>query len=382
MLVGFESGLSALLLIAAGLMIGSFVRLLNVDKGFDADRLIAAEVNLPANTYGDAKQREPYYRQLMAKLQAIPGVVSAGLVSHLPLEGEDWVDVIQKAGENRPLAELPPTNYRFCSPDYFRAMGIPLVAGTTFTEADRKRNLAVISEEAARVTWPGENPIGRKFRHGDDKEQPFEVAGVVHDVRVGMPNKPVPTVYVPYWYRSRMEMQAVLRTSMDPHALAPAIRSAVWSIDRDTVIGQVRTMQHVVSNSVGQRQFQMWLIAGFAASALFLACIGIYGVVSWSVARRRNEIGIRMALGAQTADIHRLVMAHALRPVLCGLAAGVAAALALGRVLNSVLFGVSAHDPLTIVVVVAVLSSVAALACYIPSRRAAVGDPLNALRYE
>jgi ABC-type antimicrobial peptide transport system permease subunit len=189
-------------------------------------------------------------------------------------------------------------------------------------------------------------------------------------------------MYTPYWYRSRLVMEAVLRSSMDPRAAAPAVRSAVWSIDPDSVIGEVRTMQHVVSDSVGQRRFQMWLIAGFAASALLLTCIGIYGVVAWSVSRRRNEIGIRMALGARPAGIHRLVMAQALLPVWCGLAAGVAAALALGRVLNSLLFGVSPHDPLTIVVVVTLLSGVAALAGYIPSRRAARIDPLDALRYE
>ncbi len=382
LLVGFESGLSAVLLIVAGLMIGSFVRLLNVDKGFDADRLIAVEISLPASAYDEGKQREPYYRQLISRLQAIPGVTNAGLVSRLPLKGEDWVDVMKKTGDSRSLSELPTANYRFCSPGYFRAMGIPLLAGAVFSEADRKRNLAVISEEAARVAWPGENPIGRKFGRGDDKEQPFEVAGVVRNVRVGMAVKPVPTVYMPYWYRSRLAMEAVVRTSMDPSAVAPAVRTAVRSIDPDTVIGEVRTMQHVVSDSVGQRRFQMWLITGFAVSALSLACIGIYGVVSWSVARRRNEIGIRMALGARTADVHRLVMVHALRPVLCGLAVGVAAALALGRVLNSMLFGVSAHDPLTIAVVVALLSTVATFACYIPSRRAVLADPLNAIRYE
>ncbi len=382
LLVSFESGLSALLLIAAGLMLSSFVHLLNVDKGFDADRLIAVEINLPAGTYGDAKPREAYYRQLIAKLQTIPGVTSAALVSHLPLEGEDWGDVIQKAGEKRPMAELPAANYRFCSPDYFRTMGIQFLSGNTFTQADRNRNLAIISEEAARVAWPGENPIGKKFKRGDDAEAPFEVAGVVRDVRTGMEKKPAATVYVPYWYRSRMVMEAVLRTPMDPRALAPSVRAAVWSIDPDSVIGEVRTMQHVVSDSVGQRRFQMWLITGFAASALLLASIGIYGVVSWSVARRRSEIGIRMALGARTADVHWLVMAQALRPVFYGLAAGLAAALVLGRVLSSILFGVCARDPLTIAAVIALLSGVATLACYIPSSRAAMIDPLNALRYE
>ena len=382
LLVGFESALSAVLLIAAGLFIASFVRLLNVDQGFNADRLIAVEINLPSSTYAEPKQREPYYRELAAKLQAIPGVTSAGLVSHLPLEGQDWGDFIHKTGDHRPTFEQPTADYRFCSPAYFRTMGIPMLAGRAFTEADRNRNPAVISESAARAVWHGENPIGRKFQRGDDQAPPFEVVGVVRDVREGMAEAPVLTVYVPYWYRSRTAMVAVLRTAIDPRAAAPAIRAAVWSIDPDTVIGEVRTMQNVVSDSVGQRRFQMWLITGFAASALLLACIGIYGVVAWSASRRRNEIGIRMALGARSGQVCRMVMGEALRPVFAGLLLGVAAALALGRVLNSLLFGVSARDPLTIVSVVAVLSGVAALACYIPSRRAAQHDPLNALRHE
>lgn len=382
LLVGLECALSAVLLIAAGLLIGSFVRLLNVDQGFNAERLIAAEVNLPANTYREAKQRESYYRELVAKLQAIPGVTSAGLVSRLPLEGPDWGDLIHKIGDNRPLFQQPGANYRFCSPSYFRTMGIAFVAGTGFTEADRNRNFAVISESAARAAWPGENPIGRKFWRGNDQEPPFEVAGVVRDVRLGIAEKPVPTVYVPYWYRSRAVMDAVVRTPMDPRALAPAIRKAAWSTDPETAVGEVRTMQEAVTNSVGRRRFQMWLIAGFAASALFLACLGIYGVVSSSVSRRRNEIEIRMALGARAGDVQRMVVMQALRPVLGGLLIGVAAALALGRVLNSLLFGVSAHDPFTIVAVVAVLTSVATFACYIPSRRAVRNEPLTALRHD
>ncbi len=382
LLVGFESGLSALLLIAAGLMIGSFARLLSVDKGFNADRLIATEITLPGNTYGDQKQRDSYLQKLSAKLESLPGVISAGIVSRLPLGGEDWVDVLQKEGENRPMGELPPVNMRFASPDYFRTMGISLLAGRVFAETDRKRNVAVISEHAARTAWPGQNAIGKRFNGGDPQEPLLEVVGVVRDVPVGLEEKPVVTAYLPYWTRSRTSMEAVVRTSMDPRAVAGSVRAAVWGIDPDTVVGEVRTMQSVVSDSVSGRQFQMWLITGFAASALLLASIGIYGVVSWSVARRRNEIGIRMALGAHTGDVHRLVMMHALRPVIGGLALGVAGALALGRVLNSVLFGVSAHDPLTIGIVIAVLTSVSALACYIPSRRAASGDPLDALRYE
>jgi putative ABC transport system permease protein len=274
------------------------------------------------------------------------------------------------------------TNMRFCSPDYFRTMGIAFVAGQSFTEADRKRNLAVISELAASRVWPGQNPIGKKFSRGDPDEPPFEVAGVVRDVRPGLAQQPVVTAYFPYWYRNRLSMTAVLRTSVDPRSLGTAVRSTVWSIDPDTVVGEIRTMQNVVSSSVGQRRFQVWLIAGFAASALLLSCIGIYGVVSWSVARRRNEIGVRMALGATGGNVRRMVMAQGLRPVLAGLAVGIAAALASGRVLSSLLFGVSPRDPWTIGGVALVLATVAALACYIPARRTTLADPLEALRYE
>ena len=224
--------------------------------------------------------------------------------------------------------------------------------------------------------------IGKKFTHGDPDEPPFEVVGVVRDVRSGLAQQPVVTAYLPYWYRNRLSMSAVLRTSADPRALAPAVRSTVWSIDPDTVVGEIRTMQNVVSISVGQRRFQVLLIACFAASALLLACMGIYGVVSWSVARRRNEIGVRMALGARGSDVRRMVVLQGLRPVMAGLALGIAVALASGRVLTSLLFGVSPRDPMTIGAVVVVLAAVAGLAGYIPARRASLADPLEALRGE
>lgn len=382
LLVGFESGLSTVLLVVAGLLIGSFVRLLNVNQGFDPGRRIAVEIDLPHTGYGESSQRESYYRQLLAKLHALPGVNSAAIVSTLPLQGEDWVDAMQREGEHLTMAELPMVNMRFCSPDYFRAMGIPFVAGQGFTETDRKRNFAVISEQAASRVWPGQNPIGRKFTRGDPGEPPFEVVGVVRDVRTGIEKQPVVTAYFPYWYRNRTSMTAVLRTSADPRMLGPAVRSAVASIDPDSVVDEIRTMQSVVSTSVGQRRFQVMLIAGFAASALLLASIGIYGVVSWSVARRRNEIGVRMALGATSGNVRRMVMAQGLRPVLAGLAVGIVVALGSGRVLSSLLFAVSPRDPWTIGAVALVLAAVAALACYIPARRTTRIDPLEALRYE
>jgi len=261
-------------------------------------------------------------------------------------------------------------------------MGIAFVAGQGFTEVDRKRNVAVISELAASRMWPGQNPIGRKFTRAQPGEPPFEVVGVVRDVRTGLTQQPVVTAYFPYWYRNRLSMTVVARTSGDPRSLAPAIRSAVWSIDSDTVVGEIQTMRNVLSTSVGQRRFQVMLIAGFAASALLLACIGIYGVVSWSVARRRNEIGVRMALGATSGNVRRMLVVQGLRPVIVGIILGIAAALASGRLLNSLLFGVSARDPWTICAVAVTLAGVAALACYLPARRTTLNDPLEALRYE
>ncbi|HSK08812.1 MAG TPA: ABC transporter permease, partial [Vicinamibacterales bacterium] len=361
-LVAVESALGAVLLVVAGLLIGSFFRLLAVDKGFDAQHVLAAPLTLPQRAYSTPALRETYYRNLVAKLQAMPGVTDAALVSRMPLDGEDWVDMVQRQGESRPIAELPPVNYRFCSPGYFKAMGIAFSAGGTFTEADRDRNLAVISEAAARAIWPGEDPVGKRFTRGDPSEPLFEVAGVVRDVSVALDKKPVVTVYVPYWVRNRPYMTVVLRTASDPRAVGRSLRQAVWGLDPDTVILEVQTMESLVSGSVAGRRFQMVLTAGFAASALLLACVGIYGVVAWSVARRRNEIGVRMALGAGGGEVRRMVVLQGLRPVAAGLAIGMAGALALSGVVSSLLFGVSARDPLTYVVVAVTLGTVAALA--------------------
>ena len=381
-LVSLEVGLGAVLVITAGLLVLSFVRLLKVDLGFSPENLIAADISLPQASYKEKKDRELLYRGLAGKLEELPGVKSAALVSKLPLTGETWISMVIREGDKRPIFQQPAANYRFITPDYFKTMGIPLVAGRVFNEGDRKRNLAVVSEKVARKVWPGENPIGRRFSAGNENEPLFEIAGVVKDVRAGIASDPVMMVYTPYWYRNQSAMTAVLRTAMDPKALAPAVRSAVWALNPEAAIENVRTMDRVVTDSVAQRRFQMYLIAGFAGFALLLATLGIYGVVSWSVARRRNEIGVRMALGARPADVHRIVVAQAIRPAAVGLVIGIALALAFGRILNSLLFGVSARDPLVFAGVAALLIAVSLVACYVPARKATRMDPLNALRYE
>ena len=381
-LVTLEVGLGVVLVTAAALLVASFLRLLRVDKGFQAENVIAATVNLPGATYKEDKDREMFYRRLVAKLHDMPGVRSAALVSQLPLAGETWVSMLIREGDKRPEFQHITANYRFVSPEYFHTMGIPMLRGRSFRESDRARNLAVISERAAKKMWPGEDPVGKRFGQGNPDEPLFEVAGVVKDVRAGMAADPPLTIYTPYWYRNRNSMTVVLRTAMEPSAMAPSIQSAIWSLNRDVAIADVRTMDRVVSDSVAQRRFQMYLIAGFGVFALLLASLGIFGVVSWTVARRKNEMGVRIALGASSSDVHRIVLSQGMRPVAVGLLLGVAAALALGRGLSGLLFGVSARDPLILGVVVAMLAAVSLFACYLPARRAARVNPLDALRYE
>lgn len=381
-LIGFEVGLGAVLAIAAALLVASFIRLLNVNQGFETQRLFAATLNLPAAAYYEDQAREKFYRRVVGEIQNVPGVASAAIISQLPLEGETWIDLINRTGGKRPMFELPEANYRFISAAYFRTMGIPILRGRSIAESDRKRNVAVISEKVAERVWPGENPLGKKFWRGDPDAPPFEIVGVVGDVRTGIADDAPMTVYTPYWFRSRLAMAVVVRTSWSVPAILPAVRSTIWRLNPDVAISNVRTMDQVVDDSVAQRRFQLNLISGFAVFALLLASLGIFGVVSWTVRRRIKDIAVRMALGATRSDVHRMVVAQCMRPVFAGLALGVAAALALGRVLNHLLFGVSAHDPAIFLGVVALLTAVSLIACYGPVRSATRSNPLDVLRYE
>jgi putative ABC transport system permease protein len=382
LLVGAETALSAALLVVAGLLIASFVRLLGVDAGFQPGHVATAEVTLPRKAYSTQPAREAFYRQVIARVGAIPGVSGVGLTSKLPLEGETWVDMVRRPGDNRPAAELPPINFRFCSPGYFHAMGIAFIRGKAFTDGDRARRLAVISEATARLVWPDEDPVGQSYGRGTSDSPQVVVAGVVRDVSVGLDRRPVPTVYVPYWDTTDVPAFYLVVRHAGSDTLAPAIRRAIWSLDRDVVVGEVRTMDQVLSASVANRRFQLVLTTIFAASAMLLACLGIYGVVSWSVTRRRGEIGVRMALGAGSGSVRRMVVREAMRPVVAGLAVGLVVAWLLGRLVSSLLFGVSPHDPWTMTGVAGVLALVSAVACYLPARRVTRADPLRALRYE
>jgi predicted permease len=383
LLVSVEVGLSSLLLIVAGLLVTSLVRLMGVNRGFAVEHILTAEIAPPAPRYQDDAKRLELYHDLIAKLETEPGVVSAGLISVLPLNGQLWTDVISVPGDTRPVFERPIVAYRPITAGYFRTMGIRLIAGRAVRESDRPRKVVVISEQTAQTVWRGENPIGHQFRRGDPTEAPHEIIGVVADVRdKSLQEGPGLMVYVPYWDRVPWSAAIAVRTPGDPIAAAGAIREAVWSVDPELPVSNLATMEQIEGRSLAERRFQIALLAAFAGSALLLAALGTYGVLAFNVARRTNEIGVRMALGALPANILSMVMRRGLAPVVVGFATGVASALALGRVLSGFLFCVRPYDLGTMAAVLMVTLITAVAACWIPARRATEIDPLDALRYE
>ena len=423
-LVGFEVALSTVLLVVAALLGLSFLRLTGVERGFEVDRVLTANVNLPASRYPGDEAKKLFHQRMIEKLESLPGVKWAGLVSALPLAGESWGELMNKEGETRPLMQRPTANFRFVSSHYFEAMGIALRAGRAPTEADRSpkgceenlgtplrasggrgfsksgpecprflsqpHKVAVISESVARKVWPNEDALGKRIKRTDDPAAAScEVIGVVADVRtVSLEKQPPLMVYVPYWDGAYWQggvwgnASYVLRTSQDPSGMANAFRGAVRSLDPELPLAGVRTMGEVLGESVARRWFQTSLAGVFAVSAMLLACLGIYGVISYSVTRRTNEMGVRTALGAPAAGLALMVLRQGMKPVVAGLGVGVLGALWAGQLLGSLLFGVSARDPATISVVVVLLLGVAALACWGPARRASRVDPLVALHYE
>jgi predicted permease len=378
-LIGLEVGISAALLIVAGLLTTSLTRLLHVDKGFDVDRVVTIDIDLAGRRYDEPLDRERFFDRLLASVGAIPGVQAAGVVTQLPILGQTWNDPIYLEGA--PPDKRHSVDNRYASPGYFRAMGIAIRHGRAFEERDRGTGVAVLSEKAAELLWPGDpNPVGRLFMGEDDKIK--TLVGIVADVRAILHSDAPAHAYYPYWQRVPGDVTLVARTAADPRTVAGALRIALRGVDPRLPVPAFRTMEEVVDRSVAQRRFQLTLMLAFAASALLVASLGIYGVVSYSVARRRNEIGIRIALGAQRSRLLGLIIRQGMTPVVVGLAAGVAAALFLGQAIRGLLFGVQPTDPATIAGVTLVLLAVGVLACLIPARRAAGTDAVAALRLE
>jgi putative ABC transport system permease protein len=378
-LVGLETALSAMLLIAAGLLIASFAKLSTVPEGFSVDHILTVDLQLPGAQYTQAQQRGEFWKEALAATSALPGVESSAVTNFLPLSGEINDDPVDLPGDTRPAAERPFASYRRVSPDYFKVLGIPLSDGRALTWADAGTGNVIISAGAAETFWPGRNPIGQKF--DVYAHSALQVVGVAGDARsVSLVESPTPMVYE--LEESSPTASLILRTRLPATAVAPELRRAIWKVDPTIAIPSIRSMGQIVSESLAPRRFETLLTSLFATAALLLACLGIYGVVSYSVVRRTHEIGIRMALGAQKTDVLRRLFRQGMKPALFGLAIGIIGALGLTRFLSSLLFEVKPTDPLTLIVVSLILTAVAALACYIPARRAMRVDPMVALRYE
>jgi putative ABC transport system permease protein len=361
----------------------SLVNLLNVDRGFDARQVVTLGVNPPDSRYPTLEKRVAFVRAVLNDLRVLPGVTSVAAANMLPLGAEGGNSALSAAGTSTPLFEHALGNIRTVNSDYFRTMGMSLQAGRLFNDDDRQRQVAVISTSIAKRAWPGENPIGKRFHFGPPGAPDKEVIGVVHDVRsVSLEAGPSFNVYVPYWQGFFIATEFALRTTSDPAAIAPAIRSVIRGIDAELPVSALRAMDQIVEGSVAQRRFQTNLVLAFGAVAVLLACLGVYGVMSYVVTQRTTEIGIRLVFGAEPGAVLRMVFNQALRPVAAGIAAAVPLAFLGGSWLRSLVFGVNPQDPRTIAVACFILAIAAALAAYLPARRAAHLDPLKALRYE
>ena len=389
LLVTAEVAVSLVLLIGAGLLINSFLRLRNVDPGFRADNLLTMRIVLPQPKYAERERRSAFYTELVQRVQSLAGVKSAAVTTNLPLYRQgNSIGVTIEGQLPLPPGQANIVVTRIISPGYFDTMTIPLLGGRQFTDQDVRTGprAVVISESMARRYWPGEDAVGKRIGLGEIQrpEDWFQVIGVVKDVRqFELTADPRPQMYLTYRQASFFPAEdLVVKTNVDPASLAATVRNTVWEIDKDQPVSKIRTMEEILLDSISRQRFSMLLLAIFAGVALILAAVGIYGVMSYSVAQRTHEIGIRMALGAQTGAVLKLAVGYGLRLVVAGIVIGLIAAFALTRVMSTLLFGVTATDPTTFTLISLLLVAVAALASYIPARRATKVDPIIALRYE
>jgi predicted permease len=382
LLVGVEVAVSAVCLIAGALLLSSFVNLLSIDRGFDIERIIAINLTLPSTRYDTREKGSQFLHTLAEQARSVSGVDSVGVADRLPLSGVSN-SAIMVEGTNLPRQERPVAAIRAADSGYFRTLGIPIRAGRILEERDAGRRVAVISALAAQRLWPQQDPLGKRFRFGPDDSPFVEVVGVVGDVHaVSLSEDPPLNIYLPipdYFFN---QAALAVRTTSDPGEVSAAIRAIIRKLDPELAVPALRTMEDVVADSVAQRRFQMTLVLLLAAAAVFLAGLGIYGVVSQAVMQRTSEFGIRMALGADPRNIRRQVIRQGLVPVVVGLGGGVIASLGVGWLLRSLLFGLSPTDARSFAGASLFLLSVALLASFIPAWRASRIDPMIALRHE
>jgi putative ABC transport system permease protein len=383
-----EVALTLALLVGAGLLIRSFWRLQQVDPGFETDRILTMRLTLPRSKYPEGAQVASFYERLQERLSALPGVEAASATSGilLPMVTNSSNFTIENKPQD-PREQQLDLPYNAVMPNYFQTMGVQLLSGRAFTAQDArdKPQVAIVNETFVKRYFPNEDPVGRRFTFGDANDNPqwITIVGVVRDSKRQGLDQPIRMEsWLPHAQTQPRRMEVVLRAAGDPLALSQAAREVVRSLDRDLPIPKMETVERILSENVAQRRLNMLLLGLFALVALILAMVGIYGVMSYAVTQRTNEIGIRMAMGAQTSDVIRLVLKQGMKLALAGVAIGLVATLALTRLMASLLFGVSATDPITFAAIAALLTGVALVACWIPARRAAKVDPMIALRYE
>ena len=387
-LVVVEVSMAIILLVGAGLLIRSFIRLQHVSPGFDPRNLLVMQLSLPDFKYHEVQKKGVFYDEMLERIRSLPGVTKAGAISVLPMSGQNQSGSFTIQGKVVPKGELSPHGDRWAaSADYFQTMNIALVRGRYFTEHDRvdAPNVAIVDESMARKYWPDQDPIGQRITFDGSDENPNwrEIVGIVGHVKhKGLEGESRVQYYIPFDQQPRSDMFLAIRTVGEPSSLAGAVRNTIRGLDTDLPVYRVSTMDTLVAESLTQRRFAMLLLGIFAFVALALAVVGIYGVMSYMVAQRTNEIGIRMALGARVSDVVKLVVGQGMLPVIAGVVLGLAGAFLGARLMASLLFGVTATDPLTFIAVSITLALVAFLACFIPARRAARINPVTAIRYE
>jgi putative ABC transport system permease protein len=364
-----------------------------VDPGFNSENVLTARLWLPTpnlpetGPYFKHERRAQLYQQVLQRVAALPGVQSVGGVSQLPLDGAQFTFSFKIEGRASASTDIYSAQSMLASSDYFPTLGIPLLKGRLFTEHDdaNAQRVVVINQTLAQRFFPDEDPLGQRIQVRNSRGEPpwLTIIGVVHDVKTeGLDVENRPQLYLPIQQVSGLSLALVIRTIADPGSLSEAVRQEVRAVDADLPVYGIRTMEQVMSKAVSQRRFAMVLLGVFAFIALALSAVGIYGVMAYSVSQRTHEIGIRMALGAQPGDVLRMIIKQGLILTFAGMAVGLAGAFLVTGFLSSLLFGVSARDPVTFAGITLLLSAVAFLACYIPARRATKVDPMIALRYE
>jgi putative ABC transport system permease protein len=392
LLVVFQVSIAVMLVIGAGLLVKSFWLLQRVDPGFHAEGVLSAGLTLPSSKYADPGQINNFHKQLLERISTLPGVKTATIAYDHPLQS-NWLDSFQIEGrvataESQSLS----ANFIPVGPDYFDTVGVRLAAGRKFTPQDDQDHpgVAIVNESFVRHYFPNENALGQRMRPSppgriwnNQRLTSFEIVGVVRDVKLaGLEAPSEPAYYLPASQAPLQDMTLLVRTSADPLSLVGSVRGAVLSIDPNQPISNVSTLEKVVDDSIAQRRLNMLLMGLFGGLAMLLSAVGIYGLLSQAVTQRTQEMGIRMALGAQVGDVLKLVLRQGMMLALAGEAIGLVAAFLLTRLIRGLLFGVTPNDATTFVAVAGVLAIVALLACYLPARRATKVDPLVALRYE